>query len=297
VKRGIFFSLTVISLFGLLLFLSSNYLLARSHSGELLQVSLLRKLAYSWDDVSEDVVYLLNTSVTQVQNNITVQDNLPAPRSITASLSAYANFVHFYYQPSDLNFTFLSPGGLPVPLENLGPPLQILPWGFNYSYPDYGKNELFIQVPDENFSAMRRLYINISLPFNSFTENPTTIENNPCSLFTAFKTCNHGTKDCLNVSIRIVDNTSLTWVNTGCTQIDANDNSNLQLNLNYSGGNGWLKILIGKLPALVDTQMQNAWLSANTTFEMNSTDVHPNLAAYLRVASDSFNASKTARIG
>lgn len=294
-KRGLFFTLTVITLFSLLFLLASNRLLASSQGSELAEIARLRKVAYSWDDVNEDLERVGNSTITQSGNNLSISDWLPAPHDLASSLLAYSLFIQNYYQTPELNFTFLSPSGAVMPLSSLGPPLQVLPYGINYSYPDYGKNELFIKVPAANFSAFRQLHANITLPEHWFNENVANIASDPCSFWSPLQACNPGTTNCLNFTARIVDkNGTLYESGEGCKYLNADQNSNMQLNLNYSGGsNAWIKVLVGRLDDLLDVKLQNANISINTTMVLNSSEFSANFPASLRVLEPSSNASKS----
>ena len=290
-KQGFFFTFTAIALFSLLLYLAANYLLASQPSGQLVDLSLARKVSYAWDDVNEDLKSVVNLTIYQSGSNLTIEDSLPAAHDLGQSLVSYWLFVQNYYKTPDLNYSVLGPDGQEMTLGQLGPPLRVLPYGINYSYPDYGKNELFLQIPSSNFSGLSSLALNYSLPGHWFQDNL----NNNCGMWNPLKTCNGGTQHCLNLSVWIRDKNGSAYNNSGCTQLDADDNSNLQLNLNYSDGtNAWIKILVGKLPDLLHVQLQNTNVSTNTTLTLNSTPFSVGYPAKLRVLDPGFNASRTA---
>jgi len=289
-KRGFLFTFAALSLFSLLLVMAANSFSADSRSSQLIAQSTLRKVSYAWDDINDDLYWAVNASVSQDGTNLTIGDGLPASHDLLRSLTAYGLFVQNYYRTPDINVSYLSISGPEIPLWQLGPPLQVTPFGMNYSYPDFGKNELIVQMPTENFSFLKQVHLNFTLAGNTFTDSV----SNACSLWSPLKQCKQSTTNCFNLTVRITDSKGTLYNNAGCSSLDAGQNSNLNINLNDSGGNnGWIRVQVGKTPDLIDVKFQNANASVNSTFAFNSTDYQLNAVMRLRVSDLAFNASKT----
>ncbi len=273
--------------------LMANTLLSHSQGRQENALLLVKKLSYTWDDVREDLKITLNTSVTQNGENLSIGDFLPAPKNVTRSLEGYRMFVEKYYRTADLGISYVDSSGGAIALETLGTPLRILPYGINYSYPDQSKQQLDIDIPEENFSSLRQMNMTIHIPDRWFKEYPFS---DVCNIWAPLKTCTAGTDNCLTFWVNVIDRNSTSYNNSAsCSQFDVDKTSTLTLNLdNETSQNSWVRIRVGQLPGnLVEIDLQNAAIATNLTFTLNSSTYLLNYAAGLAVRDESFNSSKT----
>lgn len=155
-RKGILFTITtsvlLIAMFGLISNFSDRLSKEKSFIASL---DLGDRAVHAWEDVVEEISWIIELNVSKKSKNVTFNDHLPATYDIENFLEKFGDFISQYYETPDLDMKFISPTGEEIELEHIKPVVTIRPFGINYSYPNFGKNRLRIRSPPENFSAIK----------------------------------------------------------------------------------------------------------------------------------------------
>ncbi len=292
-KKAFLLTVSLLAIISVAALVASNVLLLQTQANRQNSLLLVKKLSFVWDDVREDLKTALNVTITQNAENLSIGDQLPAPRNVLNTLAGYAQFVENYYRTSDINISYLSTDGNNIGLTSLGPPMRIMPFGINYSYPDQAKQELNIDIPPGNLSVVRQINVSVRIPQMWFTEFPFS---DVCGLWSPLKTCGAGTTNCLTLWMNINDKNGTSYNNTAaCSRFDVDQNSALTLNLaNETTSGAWVRFRVGQLPGrLVDVDLHKASINTNTTFTFNNSAYTLSYIVAVRVHDNAFNASKS----
>lgn len=300
-RKGFFFSLTVILLFTILLLMAYTGVYGQSADGELTQIRTMKKLSAAWWDVNDNFPSVLQLSVTRQGQNVTFSDFLPAPTNITQQLIGYEKFVSRKYSTGAANASF-SP-----PLASLNPPLQISPFGINYTYPDWGKSILTLACPSgSGCDAAQGVVLALSVNY-TFSCNPMNASNCTGSDFKwapAPGGCTLGASHCVSLTLNITDVQNHTYScpssgsQVGCAYstfdystgqkpkltVNFLESSSCSLQFRLSGGN------------LFDLQETNAGaacgtISSNVTLDLNATPYSLPFTPVLTVRNEAGNQS------
>ena len=256
-KKGFFFTISVISLAVLMILTLSLYQQIKLNPTPFL---LAEKMTYSWEDVGEDLSSAAGVNVTKVGNSLEVIDELPASRNFSSTLAAYASFVQRFYNSSDVSIAFYSSTGQPITdfscfgkkdCSDNEVNFHILPFNITYQYPDLNKKQLDVVCykqadngfPACDFSHARALNISINLTAMNFTCDPSVFNNCTTSSiewnndFDKVFGCTSG-EGCINYTLTIRDNNSKVYTCQGV--YGSNSGNTRRVNCN-AGTLNWLE--------------------------------------------------------
>jgi len=164
--KGIFFTIITFLIFlGMITYITviTNSNIQRSNlTGERISAN---RIYYTWKSVSDNMKYVLNVYTTKVNDTAEINDTIPATISIRDFLKLYQQFINQTYRDPTIDIRFEDSGGNEVDLSTLDPQtlFQIKPMNILYSYPDFGKNEVFIRATPNNFSFIKKVDIYIEM--------------------------------------------------------------------------------------------------------------------------------------
>lgn len=162
-NKGFLYAVTTVFLLVSVVLLVENFSLRQSNERvRLFSLLLGNRITYTWEDVDEDIQDITQVDIVKFEDNVTFYDDLPS-EGIEEFLGHYGAFVETYYETPDLMIRFQSPTGEEINLADIEAEIRINPMGITYSYPDYGKNRLFIKSSEENFSSIDYIYVYIEL--------------------------------------------------------------------------------------------------------------------------------------
>lgn len=291
-RKGILFTITTSILLVSLFALHQSFLERQKDQRTLIAgLELGGRLFYVWDDVKDDIEDITDVLIEKIDYNITFYDKLPAD-GLDEFLDQYGEFLKEFYETPDMDIKFISSTGEEIEPEILSPKIRIMPFGIEYYYPDFGKNELHIDSPPENFSAIEKLVINISNITPVMTYDPVT-QPEKFKWSPNYQECGPGSDYCLNLSIFVSDN-SKTWSCPECANlVDVENKQTIMIQLSVDEpANHWVKITIGPLPQVAMVQFLNVEVHVETTFVMNTTEFYVEHLSKLLVNSSDYGTYK-----
>jgi hypothetical protein len=233
------------------------------------------RIFYTWKAVDDHIEDVLNISVVKDNDTAIINDTLPAIQDIQNFLKLYQQFVNQTFRDPTIDIRFEDYNGNEIDLSTTDPQTLFIiePMNIEYKYPDYGKNQLFVEVDPSNFSFIEGidLIIEVSGFFN------TSIKPNP-------KLC--PATYCLNLNLEIINETD-SWT------YPYN-----QLDIEYSN---WITVDIGTQETAirietgdinppsnrvihVDIIKSGFVINTNMEIDLNTTDFYINLASILNVS-------------
>jgi len=257
------------------------------------QMLVAEKVAHTWADVREDISIAAMLLIDKNNNTATFYDYLPAPPGTVSNfLSLYGRFVEEYYETPDTDIKFLSPDGTPMDLGNLPARITILPYNLEYYYPDYdwAKRELFLDIPSQNFSFIKK--VNMTMNFTNAQLNCTCTPGGPnaCRKFTPdVSSCKQTTTYCINFTISVADYAGR-YCNILDEQIDIGGKA--VENLHVEGS--FVKIHLGPFDAepLIWVDIQGLQINATTQLILNTSDFYISYLSKLAVHAVNYNTSR-----
>lgn len=159
-----------------------------------------QRIYYYWNDIRDNFADLLNVSAEKKDSTAQINDTLPAELDIKSMMDHYQSFIEDYFEDGTIEIRFEDGEGNEINLEDLDddPKIMIKPMNINYSWPSFGKNEMFLRSTPENFSFIERIIYTVVVD-HSFN---TSMKPNP-------KVC--PAEYCLDF-LFTVKNSTFTWV-------------------------------------------------------------------------------------
>ncbi|MFQ5406046.1 MAG: hypothetical protein ACE5DI_02740, partial [Candidatus Micrarchaeia archaeon] len=146
--RGIFITASVALWLSLLLSLAVLQTEDASRQVEVKNLLATEKIAYTWNDVSEELPDVLDVKIEINEKKASFKDNLPATANFPEALGAFETFIKNHYAPKKLQFSF-------EPQPSSTPPrIHINPLGFYYKYPSWDKTSLEVNSSMQNFAFL-----------------------------------------------------------------------------------------------------------------------------------------------
>lgn len=233
-----------------------------------------QRIYYSWKDVSEDINSFLEVSLSKDNNILQINDTLPSIEDIASVLDLYQGFVEQIYEDPTIDIDFEDLTGSKTNLSDIDPQslFTIEPMNIEYKYPDFGKNQLFIEVDPTNFSFIERIDLIIEVPgyFNiSTSPNP--------------KEC--PATYCLNYSLTVTNSTH-EWVYP-YMQLDVDFNA--WITIDVGAAETAIRINTGDINpgnTVLNLDIIKSDFNINTTMdiEFNTSDFYINLPTILNVS-------------
>ncbi|MFH0986643.1 MAG: hypothetical protein V1911_01195 [Candidatus Micrarchaeota archaeon] len=284
-KRGFLFS---VMMFMLVVTFTSMMMMYKDRSGDQkADISALmakNRITNAWNDVSEEIGGTLGLNITKAGGTVIFEDLLPAEYDIIGRLGQLDEFVRTYYAEPNLNISFVSASGEQILLSSMEPMIMLKPYNIIYGYLDFGKNELFIDVPAENFSVITLSNITLRLENAYFNCDIAMVPpaSDDCNKWAPLSRCKGNANDFhMNLTIIDANDSSFTYPEQ-C--FDAAGKSTANLNVVNESSNFFLKIQIGPLDRLVWIKMQNVRLASKTLLLLNTEDFYVNYPSRLKVS-------------
>jgi len=299
-RKGILFTITtsilLIAMFNLVSNFSDRTSKERSYTASL---DLGDRAGHAWEDVTEEIIWIIELNVSKNGKNVTFYDHLPATYDIGKFLSEFGEFIKKYYETPDLDMKFISPTGKEIQLDEIEPVVKIKPFGINYSYPDFGKNRLHIRCPAENLSAIKCIDIFFKLENTYFKCNITAEEGDPdrCNVWAPdnrVPSCENLTY-CVNATITVEDAENVTYVfpdhffNIEGTKKSVND-----LDIKNVTANFKITTQFGPISddLVVDINLHNTLVSSRVTMCLNTTEFYIDFLSKFLVNSSNYGVYK-----
>ena len=273
--RGIVMTLTVsLILLGVLsyLFFVAQGGIERTRSATD-QLSAERVYHY-WRAVSANLKGILNVSATRINDTAVFNDSLPATRDIDKMLGVYQMFVESYFEDPTISIRFEDSEGHEIILNQSESAIYIKPMNIKYEWDDYGKNQLFIKAPPENFSFIERIDMNLKVT--------PTIKDLSSIKWSPLKQCGQQTTHCLHYRATVTDGNK-TWVSSE-QYFDVDFSSSVKIGLTGEPSSDFfVRITVGQLDNVVNVDMLNANVTADTAIKLNTSEFYINSLAQINV--------------
>jgi len=204
--KGILFTITIFIIFGFIVayFATINTSLIE-RSRIVADKVAAQRIYYMWKGVADNVISIFNVSIGKNDTMAIFNDTLPALSNIGSMLGWYQDFINQNIVEQTLNITFEDANGNPVILNQTDSKIVIKPMNINYSWPDYGKNQLFITSTPANFSYINNVDVYVKLKnvfFNCDVNKPG--DCNKWSPDNRVPSCS-GIQYCLNLNLTFED--------------------------------------------------------------------------------------------
>jgi hypothetical protein len=246
------------------------------------------RIYYTWKSVHDNFEGLLNISSIKNGSTAVFNDSLPAVMDIKNMLWVYQNFIEEFYNDGTMSVRFEDPSGNPVDLNDTEPKITIKPMNINYSWPDYGKNRLFIKVDESNFSFIENVSIYFEMKnVDLFCRPIDPLGPSDCDKWSpdrSVATCSGAEFNCLTLNLSFEDqqdrvfNSAKHYFN-----LDDPSGSSLHLKVKNDTANYDIDVKIGPLPLVIDIQLKNTLVDTDTKLKLNTTEFYINYAAILNV--------------
>ncbi|GEM_PF-2800146 len=297
-SKGYLYSITTVFLMMTAILLMGSFV-ARQNDANANLFSLLlgSKVLYVWDDINNDLSDATQLHITQSGNIATFNDTLPAV-GLQNFLNNYGTFLNTYYLTPDLEARFLSPSDTVLSLSQLNATIRIQPMNISYYYPDFGKNELFIDANSSNFNAINSLNITLILK-NVFFNCDTSGTNQPnrCDKWSpdnSVASCT-GITSCVRANITAIDANG-TVFNYAQHFFDITGPKKSANNLNVINGTSSYSIEIDFGPMnnnrIVGIDLHNVIVNTLIGFNLNTQSFFVQYLSKLMVNSSAFNTYK-----
>jgi hypothetical protein len=247
-----------------------------------------QRIYYSWNDIRDNFADLINASATKKGNIAEINDTLPSLLDIKSMLGYYQLFIEEYFEDGSIEIRFEDGSGNEINLEDLDddPKIILKPMYINYSWPSFGKNQVFIQSSPENFSYIERVDLYIKLKNSYFDCDPE--EPGDCNKWNpdnSVPSC-VGITYCLDLNLTFEDSNGDIF-NYPEHYFDIDDNppkkSTTNLNIRNATANYGIFIQVGPLPLVLNIDLHNAETDSYTKLILNTTEFYINYPAVLNV--------------
>jgi hypothetical protein len=293
-RRGYLFAITTVFMLVSLVVLLQSFTVHRIWAKEDLSQTLAgNRMTYAWEDIGEDVAWITDLKITVGDQNITFNDTLPAEYDIGAFLEIYSNFLDNYYVTPDFDIKFIAPDGTEMDLEDIDSKIKILPQNIEYGYPDFGKRELWVTVPEENASSIIGLNMHCTLKNAYFNCDPDLLGD--CNKWAPLAACKSNTVHRLYLNLSFTDAAGDYFMfPEHCFNIDSKSTANLDV-LNVTA-KYFIKIDVGPLPTVIKVTLQNTEVDTLTSILLNTTEFYINYLTKLKTVDLNYNTSRVDQI-
>lgn len=260
-------------LMGIIVYITLIVISNTERTSALAETMSAQRVYYSWKAVDDNFAQITEAIASKFDDTAQINDTLPANISIEELLKQYQEFVETKYADETMRIRFEDPDGNYMNLsKDLKPQITIKPMNIVYSWPDWGKNEMNLNVDPSNFSYIKNITILLEANGN-FTP---TYKQNP-------KEC--PADYCLNLTLKIY-NKSYEWVYP-YSHLDIKFDNWIFINVNNQPSA--IKIYTGQIdpPAERVINMKfikDAVLQSSTSIKLNTTDFYISYLAKINVS-------------
>ncbi len=284
--KGIFLTITVFIIFlGLVSYLSILNASSEDASKLTSEKIAAARTFYYWNSVSKGIDNIVNVTFNQNGGVVDINDTLPAANDINTLLSDYGSFLDKYFEDPSIDIHFEDAAGNIVALQNMQSKIVLAPMNINYTWPDFGKNQVTIQSSTEQFSSISNMSIYVKLKNVQFNCAGTSGPNrcNKWSPDYSVASCS-GVTYCLQLDMTYEDMNGAKFIFPE-TKFDISSRSTANLDVNNAqSGNFFIKIDVGALPPdVLNINLQNVQADTDTRFIFNTTQFYINYPMRLAV--------------
>ncbi len=305
-RKGFIFTIITLLLFALIFYL--GLLAQRDFSSEATRAQLgAKQVAFSWDDVNENLNEIVELNYSRVSTNASFQDVIPETRNTSAALQEFENFTS----------SNLIAGGLRVyfnpPLSQLAPWVELTPFNVTYAWDSptgvFRKTGVKTLCNPTAGSCDRVSFFSLSIVLNeSLVWDPTNASNQAhYSWSPAPENCAAGTPHCVFFKLNVTDSLGKTYAcpSTGpgvtCgyysflwkdgvepainVSINASGASNCFLNLSFDSGN------LFSARAWNSLGQQCARMRVSTLLQFNETGFDARFNVSLKLVEETTNST------
>ena len=273
--RGILYTLMTYLILSVLLAYAASTASAFSEKEKLISEKIsAERIFHAWNSVGKNLAGLLNISAGKTDYTFKLTDTLPSSGDTISILQNYETFLQNYFSDGIISYRFEDSGGNKISLQNMDSKISILPWNINYSWPDFGKNS---GVLESNSNGLKFLkVVNMTMFVNPVIRDLNSIA------WSGYKACDQSTTDCLIFNLTITDGAK-TWV-SNVDKFDLKFQAQLKVDLGPAGGPNWARATVGKIPTLINLDMQNSNITQTSSMVFNTTDFFINYPSKLNVS-------------
>ncbi len=273
--KGVLYTLvTYLILAGLLAYTVSTANTFYEHEKIVSEKISAEKVFHSWNSIAKNIAGLLNISAVKKDYTLTFTDTLPSDGGISSVLQNYENFLETYYDDGILSYRFEDASGNTIYLQNIDSKISIIPMNLNYSWPDFGKNSGEFESDAGGLKYVKK--INMTIFVSPGIRDLSTIS------WSGYKACGQGTTDCLIFNLTVTDGTK-TWVSDR-DNFDLKFQAQLKVDLGAAGSPSWARATVGKIPSLINLDMQNSNITQTSNIVFNTTNFFINYPSKLNVS-------------
>ncbi len=156
-----------------------------------------QRIYFYWNDIRDNFADVMNVTLEKKNETAEINDTIPASSDVMALLNYFQLFIEDYFEDGTIEIRFEDESGNEINLTELleEPKILIKPMGINYSWPDFGKNEIWVKSPPENFSFIENISYSVTVDghFNSsWKPNPKLCPADYClDFFFSIKNSTH----------------------------------------------------------------------------------------------------------
>lgn len=283
--KGILFTITIFLIFiGVVTYAVTVASITIEKSNLITEKVSAQRIYYTWKGIADDVIHLLNLTVSRNNSMVEFNDTLPAnPQTkIEDMLSWYQMFLEEYVEDGTIEVRFENADGEKVDLKNDTDSVVVIkPMNIKYRWDNYGKNQLFIEVDPSNFSYINNIDLYIKLKNVYFNCDPE--EQGSCNKWAPYKPCTNSTTYCLKFNLTFEDMYNDVY-NFPEKLFDVDKMSVANLDVKNVTAPFFIKIQVGSLPTVINIDLKSVMVDTSTKINLTTTDFYINMLAKLNVS-------------
>ena len=274
--KGIFYTLaTYLILSALLIYASSASSAAAEREKIVSEKIAAERIFHAWNSIEKNLAGLLNISYSKKENVFSISDTIPSEGDTNSILQNYETFLRNYFVDGTFSYKFQDSSGANIDLQNIDTKITINPMNINYSWPNFGKNSAEFVSDSAGVKYVKS--INMTMIVTPSIRDLGSIS------WSGYKACAQGTDDCLIFNLTITDGNK-TWISS-VDKFDLKFQAQLKVDLGPAGSPDWARASVGKIPTLINLDIQNSNTTHNSAITFNTTNFFVNYPAKLDVSS------------
>ncbi len=232
------------------------------------------RIFHAWNSVGKNLAGLLNISASKTDYTFKITDTLPSSGDTVSILQNYETFLQNYFSDRIISYRFEDAGGNKISLQNMDSKISIKPWNINYSWPNFGKNSGMFESDSSGLKFLKVINMTVFVSPGIRDLNSIT--------WSGYKSCAAGADDCLIFNLTVTDGAK-TWVSS-VDKFDLKFQAQLKVDLGTAGSPSWARATVGKIPTLINLDMQNSNITQTSSMIFNTTDFFINYPSKLNVS-------------
>ena len=251
-----------------------------------------QRIFYTWMGVADNFQALINISIVKNETQVEFNDSLPATEDkIKNMLDRYQKFIDQYIEDPTIAIRCEDANGNEVNLNQTQSKIVIKPMNINYSWPNYGKNKLFIEIEPVNFSYVSNISIYVKLKNVDFNcKPPIPGASQDCEKWNPDNSVDDctGIEYCLYLNLTFEDQAGRVFTfSEGKFNVDNSPSKKSVDNLNVINITSpyAIDIEVGPLPTVINIDLHNTLVDTSTKLNLTTSEFYMDIAARLNVTS------------